>query len=144
MTPDQIATVQRTFAAVTGPETDYALAASFYRHLFENSPDTQGLFSTDPVVQRKKFTDELETIVWSISNLGDFLATTMSLGARHVDYGTTAEHYPLVGEALRQALADELGDEYTPEVAEAWRAGYDLVAEAMMMGAADPARQSHH
>jgi nitric oxide dioxygenase len=140
MTPDQIDTVQQTFAAVTGPETDYALARRFYHHLFEDSPESRALFSTDPAVQRRKFTQELDTIVWSITNLGEFLSTTRALGARHVGYGTTAEHYPLVGDALLRAIADQLGDGYTPEVADAWRAAYDLVAESMMMGAADAAQ----
>jgi nitric oxide dioxygenase len=135
MTPDQITLVQSTFTTVTA-DADLRLAKRFYEHLFRISPESRSLFSTDPAVQRQKFTDELGAIVWSIGHLDDFLATTMSLGARHVAYGATIDHYRLVGDALLAALADELGEACTDEVTAAWRAAYDLVAEAMMMGAA--------
>jgi len=140
MTPEQIALVQQSFARVR--ENGDALAVKFYEALFTADPTIRPLFSTEPAIQRQKFMDELEAIVWSISNLGEFMDRAMALGARHVDYGTTTGHYETVREALFAALHAELGDAMGPDVEEAWRVAYNLVAETMMMGAADPSRTS--
>ena len=133
MTPEQIELVQQSFAALE-PHGD-ELAANFYDRLFTLDPSARSLFSTEPAVQRQKFIDELSAIVWSISNLDTFLDRTMALGARHVEYGTNTAHYEIVREALLGAIAEQQGDQHTPDHGDAWRVAYNLVAETMMMGA---------
>jgi hemoglobin-like flavoprotein len=133
MTPEQITAVQRTFAQVAD---DPALSERFYERLFELDPSVRPLFTTDPVEQRQKFRDELGEIVRSITDLDGFVTRALDLGSRHVDYGVRTGHYTTVGTALLGALADTLGDDFTPDVLAAWAQAYDLVAETMMRGAA--------
>jgi hemoglobin-like flavoprotein len=60
-----------------------------------------------------------------------------ALGARHLGYGVTEEHYALFEDALHWALSEALGPEYTPEVEAAWRALYARLANTMRAGAGD-------
>src|SRR5262249_17398603 len=135
MTPEQIALVQESFATMDHA----ALAVDFYDRLFTDHPEVRAMFSTEPAVQRQKLVDELSAIVWSIANLDEFLAVATALGARHAGYGTEPLHYSMVREAMLGAIAAQLGENNTAALAEAWRSAYDLVAEAMMLGAAGSA-----
>lgn len=138
MTPEQIALVQSSFAALQDrlPE----LGNAFYTHLFTTNPELRTLFTTDLRIQQTKFTDELTEIVHSVTNLSTFVERARDLGARHLDYGTRARHYQPVGIALMAALDDLLDDDDTDETLDAWRLAYNLVAETMQQGAADAAR----
>ena len=57
------------------------------------------------------------------------------LGQRHVHYGVQVTHYETVREALIWTLAQELGDQFTSDVAKAWSAAYGLLAQTMQKGA---------
>jgi hemoglobin-like flavoprotein len=134
MTPDQIRLVTESVEHLREDSTRFA--ATFYERLFELDPQARSLFSTDPKVQQQKFFTELDAIVHSINNLDRLLERTKSLGAYHRGMGVRAHHYRAVGEALRDAAASLYGDDYSPELVEAWRLAYRLVAEAMLQGAA--------
>jgi hemoglobin-like flavoprotein len=136
MTPEQIAAVERTIVAAE-PVLD-AVAADFYRRLFTADPRTKDMFTGDQVRQRAKFVAELEDIMLAIRDHDLFLRRARALGARHAGYGVRAAHYRLVGAALLDALQAALGQDWTGEVERAWRLAYNLTAEAMMAGAADP------
>jgi hemoglobin-like flavoprotein len=127
MTPEDVVLVQDTMRR---------LAPRFYDNLFRADPDLRLMFSTDPVIQQEKFTDELEMIVVAIADLGAFLRRAGALGARHGGYGVRASHYPLVRDALLATLAEVLDGYWTAAHAQAWRVAYDMVAEAMLMGRA--------
>lgn len=130
MTPDQIALVEDTLAAV---DMD-ALAEDFYRRAFASDPALATMFTTDPAVQRARFSAELAEIMRSIRSLDAFDTRVRALGARHRGYGVRSAHYRLMGEALMAALAAALGDRWTDEAAEAWVLAYNLTAETMMLG----------
>ena len=59
------------------------------------------------------------------------------LGARHVAYGATPEHYIVVGEALIASLAQIAGEAWRPEHELAWGAALAVIADAMLSGARD-------
>ena len=115
-----------------GPE----FASSFYETLFENAPEAKPLFaSTDLGEQQKKL---LASLVLVVENLrkGDVLGSALrGLGARHVQYGALPEHYPIVGGALLQTFEKFLGDDWTPEVKQAWVDAYGAITEIMLDGA---------
>ncbi len=71
----------------------------------------------------------------AIPRLGELLAHTRALGARHLGYGARATDYQTVGAALLDALAAVLGDGFDPETRQAWVVAYNLVAEIMLDGA---------
>src|SRR4051812_36500012 len=134
MTPEQIRLVTESVEALRADATHFA--ATFYERLFERDPQARTLFSTDPVIQQQKFFTELDAIVHSIHDLDRLLERTRALGMFHRGMGVRAHHYRAVGEALRDAAAELYRDDYSPELAEAWRLAFRLVAEAMLQGAA--------
>jgi len=134
MNPDQIDLVQATYEQLL-PMAD-ELAGRFYARLFERAPELRPLFPADMAGQRHKLIGTIDAVVvalWRIEVLSPALA---ALGGRHVAYGARPEHYAVVGDALVDAVGESLGPVHTPAVAAAWRAAYDLVAAAMLAGAA--------
>jgi hemoglobin-like flavoprotein len=134
MTPEQIALVQSSFRQL-GPELP-AMTTRFYQELFTRDPSLRALFTTDKALQEARFAEKLTEIVRAMPRLGELLALTSDLGARHVGYGVRASYYPIVGEALLAALGAVLGDRFDAATREAWAVGYNLVAETMLDGAA--------
>ncbi|WP_405097929.1 globin domain-containing protein [Micromonospora sp. NBC_01412] len=134
MTPEEIALV-RAGAEALRPNLS-AVAQDFYRRLFAADPELRTMFTSDPVLQREKFADELEAIVSSIERFDDFIDRTRLLGARHAGYGVRFRHYGEVREALFGAFAAALGAGWTAETERAWRRAYDMIAEAMLLGSA--------
>lgn len=134
MTPDELAIVIET-VQIASADRD-ALARSFYDRLFAIAPNTRELFPDDMTEQRGKLVDEFEFLVGAATDLDTFVDRARELGARHVDYGVTTADYDAVETALLGALADRLGDDWTPERESAWRRLYRLIAETMLDGAA--------
>jgi methyl-accepting chemotaxis protein len=134
MTPEQITLVQTSYQRV-GPRLP-DLAARFYTELFLRDPALRPLFTTDLAEQQVRFARKLTELVQAIPTLGELLAHTQALGARHVGYGVRAADYKTVGAALFDALAAVLGDDFDPETRQAWLVAYNLMAETMLNGAA--------
>ena len=130
MTPDQIKLVQHSFAKVV-PISDTA-AALFYDRLFEIAPTVQSMFPTDMTEQRKKLIAMLAAVVNGLGNLRSILPAASALAKRHVSYGARAEHYPVVGAALLWTLEKGLGENWTPEIADAWTAAYNTLSRYMI------------
>ena len=73
----------------------------------------------------------LATAVNGLDHLDEIVPAVRNLGVRHIDYGTAAEDYDTVGEALLWTLGQGLGDAFTPEVKAAWTEAYVLLATTM-------------
>ena len=130
MTPQQIALVQASFAKVVpiaGPAADL-----FYDRLFQIAPDVRPLFPDDLSHQKKKLMAMIGTAVASLSRLDTLMPVVRALGERHAGYGVKAEHFKPVGAALLWALAQGLGNEFTPQVEDAWATAYGLLSQAMV------------
>jgi nitric oxide dioxygenase len=137
MTPEQVSLVQDSMQRLKPRMAQ--TADGFYRLLFERHPEVRAMFPADLSRQRVKFATELETIVRAIPDFTAFLHQARHLGARHVGYGVRVGHYGLVRAVLLEVIGGELGQAWTPEVAQAWAAAYDVITEAMLMGT-EPAR----
>ena len=72
----------------------------------------------------------------SLRDLDAIVPALRALGARHVAYGARAEHYPVVGGVLIASMAQVAGAAWRPEYERAWSSAYDVVAGAMLEGAA--------
>lgn len=59
------------------------------------------------------------------------------MGARHAGYGVGDADYGKVGDALLWTREQGLGDDFTPEVRDAWVEVYILPADTMKTGAAE-------
>lgn len=133
MTPEQKDLVQSSFAKV---EPIAATAAElFYARLFELDPSLKSLFSGDMEEQGKKLMTMLGSAVRSLNNLDGLVPVVKRLGERHVGYGVETGHYVTVGNALLDTLEKGLGDDFTPEVKEAWTVVYGVLSSTMIAAA---------
>lgn len=125
----QIQLVQESFAKVA-PIADKA-AEIFYEKLFEIEPSLRNMFPEDLAEQRQKLMASLSMIVKGLDDVNKILPAIKRLAVRHVDYRVLPEHYTYVGNALLRTLQAGLGDDFTPEVREAWVEAYRLLASVM-------------
>ena len=134
MNSQQIRLVQETFELVA-PIADIA-ATLFYQKLFDLDPSLRPLFPGDLKQQKVKLMQTLSAVARGLHQIQKLIPVVEQLGQRHVAYGVKDEHYQTVGAALLWTLEQGLGDRYTPEVAAAWTAAYELLAGVMQTAAA--------
>jgi hemoglobin-like flavoprotein len=112
------------------------LVDTFYARLFAAAP-VQPLFAhTDLRRQKTMLLGTLVLLRKSLRNLETITPKLRELGARHVSYGAEPEHYPVVAQVLIASMAEVAGDAWRPEHERAWAQALDLVATAMLDGAA--------
>lgn len=138
MDPRQVALVQQSFekAAKLGE----AVAEIFYAELFAIDPSLRKMFRSDMKQQGRKLLTTLAFVVRGLDRPDQIVPAAQQLAVKHLDYGVTAGHYTLVGNALLRTLRKGLGDEFTPEVRTAWIAAYQLLANVMRDAAYDAQR----
>ena len=130
-----IETLEESFDLVA-PQGDQ-LIKTFYDRLFEVAPSVQPLFAdVDMDRQRQALLNMLVVLRESLRDLDDIVPDLKDLGARHVDYGAQAEHYPVVGEVLIGSMAKVAGDAWKPKYTSAWQEAYAVVQDVMLSGAA--------
>jgi hemoglobin-like flavoprotein len=132
ITETQIALVQSSFSHVL-PIADTA-GLLFYERVFTLSPGTRSLFGDDIALQAERTMAALKTAVDGLGSLDEVAPFLVRLGARHVRYGVTLEHFDVVGAALLWTLEQGLGELFTPPVREAWGAAWNVIAGAMSTG----------
>ncbi|WP_322516255.1 globin family protein [Rhodopseudomonas palustris] len=131
MTPDQIALVQRSFSKVA-PISEQA-ARLFYGRLFEIAPEVKPLFAkADIREQGKKLMGTLAVVVGGLTDLPAILPAASRLAKLHVGYGVAPAHYAPVGAALLWTLEQGLGQDWTPDLAEAWTTAYTTLSSYMI------------
>jgi hemoglobin-like flavoprotein len=134
MTPEQKVMVQNSFQKVV-PIADTA-AELFYNRLFELDPALKPLFKGDIKEQGRKLMKMIGMAVTGLDELSTLIPVVQGLGKRHITYGVKDEDYNTVGEALLWTLEKGLGDDFTPEVKQAWTDVYVVLASVMKEGAA--------
>ena len=113
------------------------LMDAFYARLFATAPAVRPLFAnTDMSRQKSMLLGALVLLRKSLRDLDAVVPKLRELGARHVAYGARPEHYPVVGSVLIASMAEVAGEAWTPEFEAAWVAAFDVVAGAMLDGAA--------
>ena len=135
MSPEQIALVQNSFSKIPAE----AGALLFYEKLFTLDPSLRPLFPVDMTEQRRKLMAMIATAVGGLSQLDRLLPAVRDLGARHAGYGVQPSHYDTVGQALIETLGEALGDDFTPELEQAWVAVYTALSSTMIEAASKQA-----
>lgn len=125
----QAALVQASFAKAAG--LGEQVAEIFYAELFAIEPSLRAMFKGDMREQGRKLLSTLAFVVQGLTAPATIVPAAQKLAVKHVDYGVKAEHYTLVGNALLRTLKKGLGDEFTPEVRQAWIAAYQVLADVM-------------
>jgi hemoglobin-like flavoprotein len=129
MTPQQKTLVQESFLkALDMPDS---VATTFYNRVFELDPEIEPLFRRNIHEQGRMF---LQMLGLALNNLGkrnELTSLIQELAQRHVSYGVKDSDYDTIGAALLWTLEQELKEDFTSEVREAWTAAYHLLADAM-------------
>jgi hemoglobin-like flavoprotein len=113
------------------------LVEIFYTRLFATAPAVKPLFAgTDMPRQKQMLLGALVLLRKSLRQLDRIVPALREMGARHVAYGATAEHYPVVGQVLLASMAEVAGPAWRPEYERAWAKAYGTVAGVMQEGAA--------
>jgi hypothetical protein len=136
----------------------YRVGELLYKHTFELAPEAVNLF---PIEVRHKYRDwgadeaadesdvyespalrklfgkvvnAVGCAVAGLSDLGRLVPMLTHLGARHVNYGVSEIHFPILGKALTITLRECLGEAFTPEVEHAWTTVYGFITAIMIEG----------
>ncbi|MFE3557569.1 globin domain-containing protein [Streptomyces sp. NPDC059193] len=110
----------------------------FYSHLFWHNPGIRELFpasSEDMERQRDRLFAALTHVIAHLENDG-LLPYLRDLGRDHRKFRAGPQHYAAVGASLLAALAEASGEAWTPQVEKAWAEAYQVIADAMLAGAA--------
>ncbi|SEM65226.1 Hemoglobin-like flavoprotein [Gemmobacter aquatilis] len=134
ITPDQISLVRSHVALLKGQE--HAFAAAFYDRLFAIAPQVRPMFPADLADQGRKLMTVLAFAAATLDRPEALAPAARSLGARHVAYGVTADHFAPVAEALLISLAGWLRAGFTDAALEAWQAAITALAGLMAEGMA--------
>ncbi|MEU4134401.1 globin domain-containing protein [Streptomyces wuyuanensis] len=121
----------REIAPVADKVTSYFYALLFIRH-----PEVRDLFPASMASQRDRLLKALLTAAEHMDDserLTDYLG---QVGRDHRKYGTIAEHYPAVGEALIGALSRYAADIWDVDTEAAWVRTYTTISQVMIEAAA--------
>ena len=133
MTPEQKRLVQESFEQLK--PISQAAGRLFYVRLFDLDPSLSSLFKNDLDEQARKLMQMIGMAVKGLDRPQELLPAVEALGRRHVAYGVQDRHYETVGAALLWTLERGLGAAFTPEVREAWRTVYKVLADTMKAAA---------
>jgi hemoglobin-like flavoprotein len=107
-------------------------AELFYSNLFKMDPSLRAMFKGDMQAQGKKLMQMINAAVGKLSDLDTLFPILQGLGQRHATYGVQPDHYATVGSALLTTLSQGLGDEFTPQVRQAWVQVYGTMTNIML------------
>jgi hemoglobin-like flavoprotein len=132
LTPAAIARLKDSFRVIT---QERALAPLFYTRLFERNPAARALFPADMTRQHAHFNVALAILVANLEFLGALDDPLRELGARHVAYGVSREHYAEFRDVLIDLLADCAGDLWSPRLRDDWWTALTQVIAVLLDGA---------
>lgn len=130
--------IRRTLDEIA-PVADQA-TSYFYALLFIARPELRELFPAAMDAQRDRLLKALFATAERLDDPATLTAYLAPLGRSHRKYGTRAEHYPAVGEALLGALRRYAAAVWTAQAEAAWVRAYTAVSQVMIDAAAQDER----
>jgi hemoglobin-like flavoprotein len=118
-------------------------------NLFDRAPETKTIFGfqikdnieVNPMlrmgllVHGTRMVEMLDSVLDLLGPDTDLLADVLSgLGRRHQKLGVQKAHFPLLGLALRDALAEIMNDSWTDAMEDAWMEVFDCLTEVITQG----------
>lgn len=116
--------------APRGPE----LVDRFYAHLFAKNPGLRPMFPSEMSGQKKKLLASIVLVMQNLRTPEKLSEPLRDMGARHVQYGTQPEHYPVVRDTLVGVMKDMAGAAWNDQLTADWKAALDLVSSVMLEG----------
>ncbi|WP_282941736.1 NO-inducible flavohemoprotein [Paenibacillus sp. RC67] len=112
-----------------------AITRRFYELLFTRHPELLNIFNHTNQKQGRQQT-ALSNAVYAaavhIDHLAAILPTVKQIAQKHCSLGVKAEHYPIVGQNLLEAIKDVLGEAATDEIISAWAEAYGVIADVFI------------
>ena len=111
------------------------IARLFYKQMLEAHPELRPIFNTgdqETGEQAKRLAMAILAYVGNIDRLDLLGPAVTNISRRHVQTQVRAEHYPIVGYHLLEAIKGVLGDAATPQMLEAWAVAYQELADIMI------------
>ncbi|CAA6828572.1 MAG: Flavohemoprotein (Hemoglobin-like protein) (Flavohemoglobin) (Nitric oxide dioxygenase) (EC [uncultured Sulfurovum sp.] len=109
-----------------------SITTEMYKVLFSKYPQTQELFKDATADQHKKLANAVYAYAANIDKLENLSKGIEKMATVHVKTNVRPEHYPMVGDALLQAIKIVLGEGATEEVMSAWEEAYGFLAEVLI------------
>lgn len=133
LSKEQLAVINATVPVVGAHARE--ITDCFYPLMFERYPEVKAYFNQTHQAQgaqRQALANAVVAYAKNIERL-DALGDAVSLIAqKHCALHILPEHYPIVGECLMAAIGEVLGDAVTAEVADAWGAAYQQLADILI------------
>lgn len=147
ITPKQVELVEKTWKVVEDSVGLLNAGIELFKKIFKIAPSTQQMFRKfhdvpfEELPENEHFRHHAlqvtETIALGVSSLDDMeglICVLKELGAAHSSHGLNDEYFDVVGQALLATLEGGLGEEFTPEVKEAYVTFYGIVTKTMKEG----------
>lgn len=109
-----------------------AITIEMYKVLFSKYPETQVLFEHASPDQHKNLAAAVYARAANIDKLENLGKGIEQMATVHIKVKVKPEHYPMVGDALLQAIKRVVGDAATAEVMSAWEEAYGFLANVLM------------
>ncbi|WP_439030321.1 globin domain-containing protein [Gordonia terrae] len=113
-------------------DDEHKLMLDFYERLFDEHPEVRPMFGADLRPQATMLQQAIAAVLDHLDDAEWLSRTLGALGRRHADLGVTSEMYGWVAEALVEAMVRAGGQQWTPEMTEAWRDALTVVAGLML------------
>jgi hemoglobin-like flavoprotein len=133
MDAHQVTLVQQSFEKVA--TLGEKVAELFYAELFAIEPSLRDMFKGNMQEQHRKLLSVLATVIRSLHAPEKIIGAAQKLAVKHLDYGVEPVHYTYVGNALLRTLKKGLGDQFTPELRDAWVEAFRTLATVMKQAA---------
>ncbi len=114
----------------------------FYAHLFGRHPDLRAIFPITEVEDHDRLLGALLHVMKNAHLLHAMADDLAQVGRDHRKFDVAAAHYAAVGDSLIATASAMLGEDWTAELAHAWRIAYDQAAEIMFRAASAVPRES--
>ncbi|MGC6248441.1 NO-inducible flavohemoprotein [Bisgaard Taxon 45] len=111
------------------------ITKTFYQNMFSAHPELLNVFNKTNQKQGRQPMALASTVLAAakhIDNLGAILPHITQIGHKHRALEIKPEHYPIVGENLLNAIKAVLGEVATPEIIDAWRKAYGVIADVFI------------
>lgn len=129
LTASQQAIVKSTAPVLK--EHGTTITSLFYKNMIGAHPELRNVFNLSNQRngdQPKALAASVLAYASHIDDLGALGGAVERIAQRHVSLRVTADQYPIVGKHLMEAIATVLGPALTPEIADAWTAAYQQLA----------------
>ena len=111
------------------------ITKTFYNNMFEKNPEIKSLFNMDRQAsgeQPKALAMSILAAAENIDNLAAIMPVVKQIGESHCNSKVKAEHYPIIGGHLLDAIKEVLGDAATDEIIDAWAKTYGVLAKVFI------------